>query len=211
MSGRVRMVSGANTTSAIDKYNLKDEALKLITDPDEIYSAEEAADILTNMCGNCVTESEYLELRKSWLLEQKRRSMQPVPLLPPSSQLATLPRTLNELQSFSQIDLFGTLTGVAEQALRVYRNTDGEGDHKGSIQALRLIMDSSEAIDKKLKAMNAKDPMTLLVGNQLLQNMTDCLSEINYEHPDWNLLLLLKEKIEAKRKRQAFEILEDAE
>jgi hypothetical protein len=204
------MVS-SSTTSAIDKYNLRDEAIKLISDPDQVYTAEEASDILTNMCGNYISDTEYLELRKTWLLDQKRRSLQPVPLLPPSSRFPTLPGNLQELQSFSQIDLFGTLTGIAEQALRVYGKTDGEGDHKGSIQALRLIMDSSEAIDKKLKAMNAKDPMTLLVGNQLLQNMTDCLSEINYEHPEWNLLIVLKEKIEAKRKRQAFEILEDSE
>lgn len=196
--------------STIDKYNLKDEAIALLVDPNYIYTADEACELLTDKCGHLIPESDFLAFRKDWLAIQKRRELQPVPLVPQTSVAdITMPKTLQELQSFSQIDLFGTLQGVASQALRVYNKTDEEGDHKGSIQALRLIMDSSESIDKKLKAMNAKDPTSIFIGNTILQSITDSLSAIDAEHPEWNLLVLLKEKIDERRSQQIVDITED--
>lgn len=189
--------------SSINKHNLQSEAAKCFTDPSKILTAYEISDILTDICGEYVPEQDVLDYRQQWLNEQKRKALQPVPLQAPgSTSLAPLPRTLQEMSSFSQIEIFGTLQGVAEQAFRVYNLTANEGDHKGSIQALRLVMDSSEAIDKKLKAMNAKDPSSIFIGNILLQNITDCLGEINAEHPDWHLLDILKEKVEARRAKQ---------
>jgi len=196
--------------STIDKYNLKDEAIALLSDMNYIYTADEACELLTDKCGHLIPESDFLAFRKDWLSIQKRRELQPVPLIPPTTAAdITLPRTLQELQSFSQIDLFGTLQGVASQALRVYGKTDQEGDHRSSIQALRLIMDSSESIDKKLKAMNAKDPTSIFIGNTILQNITDALSEIDSDHPEWNLLVLLKEKIDERRSQQIVDITEE--
>lgn len=197
--------------STIELYNLKDAAVSLLADPLHLYTAFEACEILTDKCGHLVPESDYLDFRKDWLLEQKRRSLQPVPLLPPSgsNSLIPVPRTLEELSSFSQIDIFGTLQGVAKQALRVYEKTDMEGDHKGSIQALRLIMDSSESIDKKLKAMNAKDPSSILLSNIILRNMTESVQEINAEHPDWNLVELIAEKMESRRSKSTAFDMED--
>ena len=199
--------------SLIDKYNLQSEAAKCFTDPSKILTAYEISDILSDICGEYVPEQDVLDYRQQWLNEQKRKALQPVPLQAPgSASLAPLPRTLQEMSSFSQIEIFGTLQGVAEQAFRVYNLTANEGDHKGSIQALRLVMDSSEAIDKKLKAMNAKDPSSIFIGNILLQNITDCLGEINAEHPDWHLLDILKEKVEARRAKQTTaDIVENAD
>ena len=197
----------------IDKYKLHSEAAKCFTDQSKILTAYEISDILTDICGEYVPEQDVLDYRQQWLNEQKRKALQPVPLQAPgSTSLAPLPRTLQEMSSFSQIEIFGTLQGVAEQAFRVYNLTANEGDHKGSIQALRLVMDSSEAIDKKLKAMNAKDPSSIFIGNILLQNITDCLGEINAEHPDWHLLDILKEKVEARRAKQTTaDIVESAD
>lgn len=195
--------------SLIDKYNLREEAIRLLTDLDTIHTAEDASDILSTKCGKYIPDTEYLAFRKDYLFEQKRRSLQPVPLSVPRAP-SVVPQSLQELSAFSQIDVFRTICGVTHQSYQIYVQAMREGDLKAATQSLRLTMDSSDMIDKKIKAVGGKDSTSQILGDTVLQNFNYCLSELNLEHPEWRLLELLRDKLDEMRAKQAaFEITEE--
>lgn len=181
----------------------------MLTDPDNLYSADEISDALSDVCGSYIPSDEILDVRRTYLLEQKRKAaMTPVPLVAPSI-LPDVPRSFQDLCAYSQFDVLGLFGGATKEAFRIYKNTLEENDNKTAIQSLRLLMDLGTTIDKKIKAMNATDPSSQVFSNMLLANINDCLAEIHQENPEFHLLDKLQQKLEAKRSMQTIEYTED--
>lgn len=193
----------------IDKFGMRNEVIKMLSDPDNLYSADEISDALSDMCGSFIHSDEILDVRRTYMLEQKRKSaMTPVPLKVPNA-LPDVPRSFQELCAYSQFDVLGLYGGATKEAFRIYKNTLDENDNKTAIQSLRLLMDLGATIDKKIKAMNATDPSSQVFSNMLLTSINDCLAEIHQEYPDFHLLDKLQQKLEAKRSSQTIDITED--
>lgn len=179
----------------IELLNLADKAISLITSTDRIYSAKDAADILSMHSDKVITEDMFMAFRTKYMSGDLDVNNLPKPVVQQPTSMASLPRSLDEMCAFSQINTMGLREGIINQALRTYTEAAEEGNGSDAIKALKLMLEASDSMDKQLRAIQGTDPAADLMSQKAFQNFKQNIIQIATEHPEYGLLDKLKSKM----------------
>lgn len=192
--------------SVIDRCGLRDAAIELIFDSKSNYTPKEAAAILSNMCDAPITPTDYISFRAEYNSAVNHQN-DIVPLDVPKP-LSKLPDELVHMCSFSTFDTLGLRNGLAAKAVELVNSCmdENEPDRKSALMAIRTANEICESIDKKVRALNATDPTTLMLNSEALSNLHECLLDIDREYPEFQLLFKLQIAAQRRRKQQIIDV-----
>lgn len=181
----------------IEINNLQDIAIRIIECPERMYDAEQAAGILSSRATVAISPTDFLSFRKNYLSGRIDSDSLPVPVIqPPNPDL--VPRSLMELTAFAQTDTLGIRNGILNMAYKEYRDATQGGEQKDALKALKLVLEITESIDKKVNAISGKDPAAAAMASEAFQNFKQNLVDIAEEHPEWDLMGELRKKIKSQ-------------
>ncbi|WP_321431239.1 hypothetical protein [uncultured Methanolobus sp.] len=186
-------------TTEIELYNLADLAIRIIDCPDKLYTPEEAAAEMMRFTTKEISPAMYMEFRNQYLSGKIRVDELSKPVLPKQTVMEGVPRSLEELAAFAQLDTLGIRMGVMQMAFKMYEDTYEDDNKRDALKALKLILDTTDSVDRKVKAVNASDPAAGVLMSEAFQNFKEYLAEINREHPEYGLMDKLKTKMQEKR------------
>lgn len=178
----------------IELMNLADSAIKLITCPDTIFSPTEAAEFLSRKSGKIVTASMFMAFRAKFVKGQVNLAELPRPIVPQTEVLGSA-RNIRELMAYSQLDTLGLRNGVVAEAFEIFKDAKDNEKYKDALTALRLIMDGSESIDKKLKAIAGDDPAAEVLSSEAFRGLKEALLAIHRDNPDFDLMGKIKQAV----------------
>lgn len=179
----------------IESYNLADMAISLITHPSKIYSATEAANVLSMQSDRVITEEMYMEFRTKYMNGDIDVNNLPKPVVQQPTSMTSLPRSLDEMCAFSQINTMGLREGIINQSLRTYTEAAETGETSNALKALKLMLEASDSMDKQLRAIQGTDPAADLMSQKAFQNFKQNIIQIANENPEYGLLDKLKSKM----------------
>ncbi len=189
--------------SVIEKYGLREKAIELIDSVDKVYTPREAADILSGFGKANILPLDYIAFRTELYANRGDRLSKELVPITEQRKISNIPDALQNMSKYSTFDTLGLRNGLASKAVDILQICTSEEreeyDVKTALVAIKTANDLCESIDKKVRALNATDPTTIAFSSEALNNLQECLLDIDREYPEFQLLLKLK--IAAERRR----------